>query len=94
MKKNSLIPALTGVLLVLAVFLAVATYATIQFSRRARSIQSEVAMMNFTKLNVDALVRETVAYSQTNHTVDSILLSIGISSKPGQLPSATKTPAR
>ena len=92
MKKNSLIPALTGALLVLTVFLAVAAYATIQFSRKARRIQSEVAVMNFTKINVQALIQETAAYAQTNHAVEPILLSIGL--KPSPPASGSKTPTR
>jgi hypothetical protein len=92
MKKSSLIPAMTGVLLVLTVFLAVATYASIHFSRKSRRMQSQVAIMNNTRLFLDALAREAVAYSQTNHAIDPILISVKL--KPGQAAPAAKPPTR
>lgn len=92
MKKNSLIPALSGLLLVMTVFLAVATYASIQFSRKSRRMQSEVGIMNNTRLILDALAKEAVVYSQSNHAIDPILISVGL--KPGQAAPAAKPPTR
>ena len=92
MKKNSLIPALTGVLLVMTVFLAVATYASIQFSRKSRRMQSEVGIMNNSRLVLDVLAKEAVAYGQTNHAIDPILISVGL--KSGQATPAAKPQTR
>ena len=92
MKKNSLIPALTGVLLIMTVFLAVATYASIQFSRKSRRIQSDASDMNNRKLVMNLLAKEAYAYSQTNPSINPILISVGLN--PAQAAPAAKPPTR
>jgi hypothetical protein len=82
MKKDSLIPALNGVLLVLAVFLALATYANTQYSRKSRRMQGEMANMQNTRVILDAIAKEALAYSQTNHAIDPVLISIRLKEGP------------
>jgi hypothetical protein len=78
MNKNPVIPALIGVLLVSAVAALLLAYFNIQYSRKGRSLQFQAAGINNTRLVMDALAKDALAYSQTNRAIDPILVSLGI----------------
>jgi hypothetical protein len=82
MKKSPLIPALIGILLVCALATLWLAYVNIQMSRKGRALQGWMNHINTTRLTLDALAKETIAYSQTNRAMDPILISVGL--KPGQ----------
>lgn len=82
MKKNPLIPALIGVLAVLTLFGAWATWQTYIFSKKSRALQAQAANINNTRLVMDALAKETIEYSKKNPAIDPILISIGLKPNP------------
>ena len=84
MKKSPLTPALIGVLLVFAIAALVLTYVNIQSARKGRALQGMAANINNTRLIMDALAKEALAYSATNRAIDPILISVGL--KQGQTP--------
>lgn len=84
MKKSPMIPALIGVLLVCAVAALSLTYVNIQLSRKRTSLQATFERINLARQTMDALAKETIAYSQTNRAMDPILISVGL--KPAAAP--------
>jgi len=83
MKKNLVIPALIGVLAVLTLFAAVATWEVYLKSRKSFRLQAQLAQINNTRLVLDALAKETIDYGKRNPnpTMDRILESVML--KPG-----------
>ena len=92
MKKSPLTPALIGVLLVFAIAALVLTWFNIQATRKGRQLQAVAAQINGTRMVMDALAKEAIAYSQTNRAIDPILISLNL--KPGQPAPAAKPTTR
>lgn len=78
MNKSPLNSVLIGVLLLSAVSVLALTYLNIQATRKARAMQAVTANINNTRLIMDALAKEAVAYGQTNRAIDPILISVGL----------------
>jgi len=78
MKKSPLTPALIGVLLVFAIAVLILTYLNIQAMRKGRALQAVAANINATRLVMDSLAKDAIAYSQTNRAIDPILISVGL----------------
>lgn len=82
MKKSALTPALIGIMLVFALGTLGLTYLNVQMIRKARSLQDVANRINNVRATLDALARESIAYSQTNPAIDPILISVGLKSAP------------
>lgn len=90
MKKNSAIPILIGVLLVSAVCSLLLAGGLVQYSRKTRRVQPQVALVNNAGAIMNALINDTVEYSKKNPAMDSILVSVGIKQGPQAQPAAPK----
>ena len=90
MKKNSAIPILIGVLLVSAVCSLLLAGGLVQYSRKTRRVQPQVALVNNAGAVMAALINDTVEYSKKNPAMDSILVSVGIKQGPQAQPAAPK----
>ncbi|MCS7089452.1 MAG: hypothetical protein RMN51_06855 [Verrucomicrobiota bacterium] len=87
MKNSSLTPALIGIMLAFALGTLGLTYLNVQMIRKARSLQDVANRINTVRATLDALARESIAYSQTNPAIDPILVSVGL--KPGPITSGS-----
>lgn len=84
MKKSPLTPALIGVLLVFTITVLALTYLNIQTSRKGRALQTTAAIINNTRMVMDALAKDTIEYSKTHPAIDPILAEVGL--KQAQTP--------
>jgi hypothetical protein len=90
MKRSSAIPILLGVLLASAVCALVLAYGLIQYSRKTRRLQPQVALVTNGRAIMTSLANEALEYVMKNPAIDPILVSARIKEGPQPQPAASK----
>jgi hypothetical protein len=90
MKNNLAITMLLGILALSAISSAVLCWQLIAKSRELRTLQTQVSAINNRRASINALVTDTLRYSERNPAIDPILHATGL--KPAKTNTATNAP--
>lgn len=90
MKNSPLTKALLVLVVVISLWSVYYCMSYVSKSRELRTMQSQVAFLNFRQQLVNTLVTEAVEYSKKNPAIDPILEGIGVKPAKTNPPAAAK----